>query len=358
MKKFFLLIIVSLLFVSSVYAQPEIKVQGYVDTYYATDNSVLMGDHSMRSFSVVNGMKDQFGLNIGMLSVSGETDRFRGNVTFQKGDLPSQAYSGHTIQQAFAGVQLFENFWMDAGYFGTHIGGESLLPVDNWLSSHSMVTYMEPFYHAGVKFNYQVNDNIDVGLHILNQAWGYSDNNFNKTFGLTAGYSTDDLSVSYAGMYGNEEDGKPQNAKLYMYHNVCLGYDGIENMDIKAQLDMATLEDGVYKDGDYEQGSFMGFSLQGRYHFQKNFKATARFAYFMDADGIQGVGCNGLGITGGVEYNPTDNTYLRAETRMLNFSNNEADGSGDQFYDGEENTNSRMELMLNFGIYLDIFTSK
>jgi hypothetical protein len=54
-------------------------------------------------------------------------------------------------------------------------------------------------------------------------------------------------------------------------------------------------------------------------------------------------------ITLGLEYKPSDKSYIRIETNSFNF--------GDDyklFLDSDKKpTNSRMELLLNFGVWFD-----
>jgi hypothetical protein len=337
---------------------PDITVSAYADTYYATDNDVDRGDDVVtnRKFSFVNPRKDHFGLNIGQISVSADADMYRGMVTMHWGDLRQTAYGG-ILQQAWGGFQLFNDFWVDAGYFLTHIGGEALLPKDNWLSSHSLVTFYEPFYHSGLRMTYDFSDNFSGQLHIMNGSGIFGENNFNKSLGLYLGYSSDneDFTLSYAGTYGNEIDGAPYNAKLHMYHNVCAGFKVSDNFETKAQLDLAQLEDGTIDDnGEPTQASFMGASLQGRYHFSEKSNATLRFAWIDDSDAIYSenmAGYSGIGLTAGVEYKPVSNGYIRLEGRMISLSGD--DDAGKIFYDGSEITNSRMEVALNFGLWLN-----
>ncbi|MFP4529281.1 MAG: porin [Candidatus Kapaibacterium sp.] len=358
MKRLSMLILsvfaISSLFTSAIAQMPDLKVSAYVDSYYATDND--NGRMGSRLFSYVNNTKDEFGLNIGQISVSADTEHYYGKVTFHTGDLAGSAIPG-MIQEAYAGFKFTDKFTVDAGYFLTHIGGEALLPKDNWLSSHSLVTFYEPFYHAGVRFGYQFSQNFGAQLHILNGNGIFRDNNMNKTLGWYLAYNNDNetFTLSYAGLLGNEAPGSPNNAQTHMYHNVCAGLKLSDNFETKAQFDFASLEDGTRDDdGELTAGSFMGASLQGRYHFSKMANATLRVAYIDDSDAIYGEDWKhftGLGVTLGAEYKPVENGYIRLEGRMISLSGD--DDRGKIFYDGDELTNSRMEVMLNFGVYLD-----
>ena len=59
------------------------------------------------------------------------------------------------FQNQIAGIKLMDNLWLDSGVFLTHVGGEALLPKNNWISSLALTTMYEPFYQTGVKLAYK-----------------------------------------------------------------------------------------------------------------------------------------------------------------------------------------------------------
>jgi hypothetical protein len=362
---FFALVLFAIL-ISASSASAEgttVKFSAYADAYAAIDNAnesssdILLSEGlSYRSFSIVNGQRNNFGINIAQVSADvNHNNMARGKVTLHYGDIPQQTWTAAgvgypAIQEAYAGIMVLENLWVDAGYFLTHIGGESLLPKDNWLSSHSMVTFYEPFYQSGLRFSYEA-DKLTAQLHVLNGNNIFEDNNVNKTVGLYLGYQiSDQFSASYANVIGNEVPGNPQNAQTHMYHNICLNFDMNEQFQTKAQIDLASL--GENEAGTIDSKSFMGFSVQGRYAFTTKYAATLRFAYIDDKDGIYGANNyeSLMGITAGFEYKPTNFSYFRLEGRMLS--------ADTETFDFDEATmlpteKSRMELMLNMGVWID-----
>jgi opacity protein-like surface antigen len=339
----------------------KVNVSAYVDTYIATDNdkipdaSFLEEDTYIRKYAINDMQKNNFSINIAQVSANiCYDDLIRSVLTLHYGDMATIAFNAHNlfgIQEAYVGINVIDDLWVDAGYFLTHIGSEAVLPKDNWLTSHSMVTYVEPFYHAGVRALYD-NGTLSAGLHILNSGIGYFENNDNKTLGYNLGYSAGDIfRINLAGMIGNEIPGGSVNAKTNIYNNLTLESHPSEKLGIKAQFDYATLENSY--DYDQEAAAYMGIVLQGRYQLLEKIAATARFAYFDDTKGYAGISASGIGITAGAEYKPTDFSYIRIEGRMLNFDNSD-ESNGNQFHDADGNpTNSRMELMINFGVFLD-----
>lgn len=334
---------------------PKVNWSAYVDSYISFDNDYVPqqnGFNPARQLTYINYRKNQLSLNTAQIMTDITWSDFRGNISIHLGDLHKTAYEtpgteAHYIQQANAGFKLGGNFWVDAGYFLTHIGGESLLPKDNWLTSHSLLTYFEPFYQAGIRFSYE-SDNFTGQLHILNGNGIFDENNYNKSLGLFIGYKiADNLFASYAGIIGNEEPGSPNNAKNHILHNVVLNYDATEMLSIKGQIDLASKEKSL---NVTEAGNFLGISITGHYKFSNSFSGTARFAYVDNSDGIYAPLIEGLEVTLGAEYKPTEFSYIRFEAGALQLSDKD-------IYkiftdkDGKPSAN-RLSAAINFGLIL------
>jgi hypothetical protein len=367
MKIWKILAIICILMVnlgSSVHSQSNLNytLSAYADAYFAFDNDnqpkPWEGEeysYTPRQFSFVDIKKEQFDINIAQVSANVTyTDLARGKITLQYGSLADRAYGGFPVQEASIGFQLFDNFWLDGGIFLTHIGGESYLPKDNWLTSHSIVTYFEPFYQTGVKGTYS-NGPLTAAIHILNGNGIINDNNDNKTIGIYILYNfTETFSISYADVIGNEEPGSPNNSKLHMLHNVCLNSKLSDNFELKGQLDFATKEKvKSSENGEPEDGSFLGVSAQGRYTISEKIKTALRLSYIDDGDQVYATGLSGLEASLGLEVIPIAKTYFRFEFGYMQFD--EGDNEvGNVFLDSDgKPVNSRMSVLLNMGIWLD-----
>ena len=328
------------------------KLSGYLDTYYAIDNDGNFDALSTntRPYSFVNKQKDEFRLNVAQ--IQGQftyENRVRGIITFHTGDLLHTAWedlgtTDPTLQQANGGFMVFENVWIDAGYFLTHIGGELLLPKDNWLSSHSLVTYFEPFYQTGVRISYET-PTLTAQLHVLNGNGIFEDNNYNKSVGVFLSYSlTDEVVLAYANVIGNEEAGSPEFSRLQMFHNFDVYYTPGKDFRLKGQVDYATKEEKE----NIEAQSYMGVSAEGQYFITDKYAATLRGSYISTSNQLFTGASNGNEIALGLQYKPADMFYCRIEGRMISF-----DDEYKPFRVDNEDASSRMELMLNFGVVLE-----
>ena len=332
------------------------KLSGYLDTYYAIDNDGNFDALSTntRPYSYVNKQKDEFRLNVAQFQGQfSYENRVRGIITLHTGDLLHTAWedagaTDPTLQQANGGFMVFENVWIDAGYFLTHIGGELLLPKDNWLSSHSLVTYFEPFYQTGVRVSYET-PTLTAQLHVLNGNGIFEDNNYNKSVGVFLSYNlTDEVVLAYGNVIGNEIPGDPSLSRLQMFHNFDVYYTPAKDFRLKGQVDFASLAE---KDSIKAQ-SYMGVSVEGQYFITDKYAATLRGSYittsnklfWVDGKGFE----NGNEIALGLQYKPADMIYCRIEGRMISF-----DDEYKPFRVDNKDASSRMEIMLNFGIVLE-----
>lgn len=334
---------------------PEVKLGAFVETYIATDNSkeIIENGQTFRPFAHISGRENEFGLNVAQLTGTiSWNNAIRGKVTIHAGDIMAQTYNFQAIQEANIGVCVSENMWIDAGYFLTHIGSESLMPKDNWFSSHSLITaHAEPYFQSGVKGSYS-GEQLSFALMILNGFGIFNENNDNKTFGWSVGFNpSKDISLGYNAIIGNES---PLNSKAntLFLNNINFEFHPMSNLDLKGQIDilMQDIPD-VSKPGETKSGTFIGFAAQGRYHLTEKIRAMLRLAYGTNDDGIVGgVSKNFLDASLGGEYKPSPFSYVRLEGRMISFD----EETGKTFIDSDgKATNSRMELILTFGVWVD-----
>src|SRR5437899_12345 len=111
---------------------PEgLSINGYVDAYISYDNDK---GNPLRQFSAIAPYRDEFRLNLVMASLRYEAKKVRGKLVIQFGDIPKinwpQAPNEYLqyIREGNIGFSPGKNYWLDAGYFVTHIGGEATIP--------------------------------------------------------------------------------------------------------------------------------------------------------------------------------------------------------------------------------------
>jgi hypothetical protein len=332
-----------------------ISFSGYVDAYaaYYTDS---VGINNFQKFPTVSPRSEQMGLNIAMLTAKYSADRVRGVLTIHYGDIPKSTWSGtfNNIQEANAGVRITKDFWIDGGFFRSHIGCEGLLPKENFASSIAIPSYYEPYYEAGFRFNITPTDKLLLNLYLLNGYNLFEDNNSKKSAGLLASYTFNDkISLNYSNYMGDDSPEGDSISHFRFYNNIYANYK-INKFKITAQIDFAFQQNSVITDLNKTASMESGI-LSMSYQAAKKIDVYGRGEIYNDPDGIlSGVFVNqnndttGLklwGVTIGVQYKPTENSYVRIEGRSLSTQDSQKIFRWDN-----ENKNNRLEAMINMGL--------
>jgi hypothetical protein len=212
----------------------ELTLTGYVDTYIAYDNDK---GNPIRQFSAIAPYRDEFRINLAMIALRYSSKQIRSNIALHFGDIPKlnwpQAPNDYlqVIQEANAGVSPVKNSWIDAGFFLTHIGGEGLLPKYNFFTSLSLCTYFEPFYQSGIKYSY-TGKKFYTSLMLLNGYNVFTDNNYNKSFGLQLGYMPNDKAeITLNNITGNEMPSGTAG-KTRIYNNLVIKLYPAKKLDV------------------------------------------------------------------------------------------------------------------------------
>ncbi|MBK8551129.1 MAG: outer membrane beta-barrel protein [Ignavibacteria bacterium] len=296
------------------------------------------------------------GLNIAMLTAKYLADRVRGVITIQYGDIPLSSWSStyNNIQEANAGVRLSKGLWLDGGFFRSHIGCEGLLPKENITSSISVPTFYEPYYEAGFKLNYIPNEKLALNLFILNGYNLFQDNNNKKSGGFLGSYSfNENVSLAYCNYFGDDSPEGDSIPHFKFVNNIYLNFQK-DKIKIVTGVDFGSQQnsslDNLSESAWMESGIF-AISYQAA----KKFNVYGRGEVYNDPNGIlsgvfvtQNDDTTGLklwGITLGVQFKPTENSYIRLEGRSLTTA-----GEQKIFRWDDENKNNRLECMINMGL--------
>ncbi|MGZ4060305.1 MAG: outer membrane beta-barrel protein [Bacteroidia bacterium] len=335
---------------------PKIKISGYVDAYYAyyTDS---VGTNNYQKFPDISPKSNQFGLNIVQITAQYSSEKVRAVGTLHYGDIASSAWSPvfNMIQEANAGVRLTKKIWLDAGFFKTHIGTEVLLPKDNITSSLSIITLYEPWWQAGFKLSYTPNDKLLICLHVLNGYNTYIDNNKLKSFGLTLSYALGEKgSIGYYNLIGDESPDNRTSKHVRFLNNLVLNYQLTPKLKTIIGVDYITQQNSRITDTTKTASIYSGILIL-KYQLKPAFGIYARGETFSDRQGfltgtivdnaakITGYVANGATL--GIEYKPTESSFIRLEGRELVM-----DKDQQIFHWNKKNVNNRLEMMVNVGV--------
>lgn len=335
----------------------HVSISGYTDVYYAY-YSDSVGTDQYQKFPVISPKSNVFGINIVQLSAQYTTDKIRATTTFHYGDIPTGAWSSvnNILQEANIGFRLHKKIWLDAGLFKTHIGTEALLPKDNIASSLALISYYEPWFQSGVKLTYNANDQWQLCLHVLNGYNEFNDNNRFKSIGIAIGYTINSNgTINYNNMLGDELPDSRTTHHLRFLNNLVFNYQLTSVLKTSIGVDYMIQQHATLPDERKTAAAYGGI-FAVKYQIKPMIALYARAELFSDKHGFltgtflntenELTGLKATGITAGMEYKATSNSYIRLEARDMIL-----DKKQHYFRTNGANTNSRFEVMINAGIW-------
>ena len=336
----------------------QLAVSVYVDAYYAAYSGNPAQPYT--EYITVGGRDNTLGLNVAQFSLHYEHARLRGNFTFHSGDIAGATWSDDFpyVQEANVGLRLGGNWWLDAGFFRTHIGTESFLPKNNLLSSTAYATYNEPFYQSGLRLSYEPDAKWHLKGWLLNGYNSFVDNNDAKSVGLLVSYApTETTSLTYTNLLGNEAERDADINRFRVYQNAYWNQQWGDRLTSILGFDLG-LQSNSDLEGLDESALLYAALLTLRYQIDDHWSVTTRGEIFRDENGfISGTipvfegnlsGAELTALTLGGEYRPSQYAYLRAEGRYARVPQDlQLFPEGDTFAD------HRWELLFTFGIDLD-----
>ena len=312
--------------------------------------------NKFHQFPVVSPKSGFPGLNIFQLSGQYTAKKFRAAVTLHYGDIALASWSPslNLVQEANLGVRLGKNFWLDAGLFKTHIGAEGLAPKDNITSSMSLVVYYEPFVQAGLKLSYAPNDKLALGLHILQGYNNFKDNNKKKSLGISFSYALGSKgSIGYNNYIGDDTPDSIQTKHFRFLNDLIFTYQLTSKLKMLLSADYTIQQNSGIISPTRSASAYGGLATL-QYWLHPKLALYARGEYFSDADGFftgaitdkqnKLTGLKLWGITGGLEYKPIPEGFIRLEFRQFQLDKNQ-----EIFMWRGVDQSSRFEWMLHSG---------
>ena len=335
-----------------------LKISGYVDAYYAyyTDS---VGTGNYQQFPSVSPRSNAFGLNTALLTAQYDGEKVRGVVTLHYGDIARCAWSPlfNPIMEAHVGFSLCKNnkLWLDAGFFRTHFGTEGLLPKENICSSVAINTFYEPYFESGIRLNYNPCEKFSLYVYALNGYNMFDDNNRKKSLGMLATYTLgDNRNIGYSNYIGDDTPGPADTiSHLRIHNNLFFNYE-IKKIKFQVGGDYCMQQNSDIATQSKTVTMFSGVASV-KYNCCKSASLYARGEIFNDPQGMMSgiivdktsklTGYKLWGATLGMEYRPTEKTYLRLEARQI-----EMDKNQEIFHWKNDPEDSRLEVLFNIGI--------
>lgn len=323
--------------------QNKLIISGYVSSYFAYYDDESIDRNGFVQFATMAPRNKEFGLNMALVSMQYTGKNVRSNLGIHYGDIARSVWPSefNMVQEANAGVRLYKDLWLDAGFFRSHIGIESTQPRENITSSMSLANNFEPYFLSGAKLTYVLNSKLAVQLNSFNSFTSYVDYNKDKLLGLSVIVDpTEHLSITYNFITGDETvDGATLKKRRY-YNNLyaSLKYN---KLYLGFEVNYGVQEHSKTNDTTASASIVSGL-IVGKYQLLRKAAIYARQEYFSDPDNVLTgdlrTGKSVIGTTAGVEYRPYKNIAISVEGRGLQSDNL-------IFKQGKNITNQRLEFI-------------
>lgn len=334
-----------------------ISLEGYLDAGYGA--YPIGSGADFQAFSTVFPRDNQLALNVAQLGVHYDSENIRANVVLHYGDIMQATWDNtySAVQQANVGFHLGKGWWINTGFFATHIGTESFLPKNNYTISTAVATYNEPFYQGGANLSWEGSDRFYMELWVLNGYNLFIDNNKAKSVGgLFCFAFSENCALTYTNLFGYEQPSTVGYKTFRSYHNLYLN-ETKGRFDFQIGADFG--QENYSNDADtITDAQLFNALVTVRYNITSKFSTTAKAEYFNDPEGfISGIfpkangttgGLNWRAITLGFEYNPVENSYFRIEGRYA-----ETPDDLQVFGTAANPSANRLELLASLGFYFE-----
>lgn len=299
----------------------QTELSGFVDVYFGYNfNAPSTRQAQVRNFDVQH---NSFGLNLAEVALEKKPAAdsragFRVDLDYgPTATMVSAAEPGGTqtfqnILQAYASylARVGNGLQIDVGKFVTPMGYESIKTRDNWNYSRSLLfTLAEPYYHAGVRVNYSVNDHFSLSAHLVNGWNNVVDNNGGKTVGVQATIKPSAAVTIVQSYMGGPEQNNDNGDWRHLVDTV-ITYTATPTVSLAMNYDYGR---------DTVAGSTVTWQgVAGYLRYQPNswFAVTPRAEYYDDPNGsTTGVVQKLKEVTLTAEFKQKDGMVLRVEYR-------------------------------------------
>jgi hypothetical protein len=304
-----------------------LNVSGFLDVFYVYDFNHPQ-TVKRQTYLYNHNRHNEFNLNLGFIKLGFEHPKYRANLALQTGTYVNDNYVAEpellkNIFEANVGLSLNQenSLWLDAGVFGSHIGFESAISIENWTMTRSLLAENSPYFLTGAKLTYNPNNKWKfVGL-ILNgwQRIQRQVGNSLPSFGTQVNYKpSENVLFNWSTLIGSEY---PDTARKVRFFNNFFGqFQFTENFGLITGFDI-----GIQQrlEGSSLYDLWYSPVVIGQYALSKAWKTAVRAEYYQDKTGIiiPTDAPNGFmtkGVSLNFDYSPSKNIIYRLEGRWLN----------------------------------------
>ncbi len=301
----------------------KIRLNGFVDTYYAYD--VTRPADGERRYTTQPVRHDEANVNLAWLGVTVTRPKVRARVALQAGTSVQANYAAEPragatsgpevsrfIQEGVVGVKLADHLWIDAGIYFSYLGLEGWSSADNPTYTRSLVADYSPYYLSGAKLTWSPTPKLTAQVHLTNGWQNIAENNRSKAVGARVDYAvTPALTVSYGNFFGNERP-TGSTGVLRSFHQVMAKGTVSSGTQWQAQLDA----------GRQGRADWYGLVAIARHPLTPRVAFTARVERYADPDQViittsAPTGFVANGVSAGLDVTIDTDVHWRSELRTI-----------------------------------------
>lgn len=328
---YFLLVILVLLCTKTAAGQVDtsstgLHLTGFMDVFYAFDFN-QPDDAQRQAFFFNHNRHNEFNLNLGLLRLEIDRERYRGRISLQSGTYAQDNYVAETgvfqnVFEAQMGMAIGKTgkTWIDAGIFPSHLGFESAISIENPTLSRSLAAENSPYFLSGLRLSHEVNAQLEVELLVVN-GWqriervrGSSLPSFGSRFFVQPNGR---FSFNWSTFVGTDD---PDSTRRYrFFNNLYSQLQLSEGLGLTLGLDLGAQQTTKGSSELHHWGSAVAIVA---YEFNRHWSAAARGEYYRDpheviVSSLGGRGFSTAGWSFNLDHRPSEHLWCRFEVRHL-----------------------------------------
>jgi hypothetical protein len=338
---FITLINTSLISNNQIYAQntnklnldSTLSISAFVETYYGYD---FQDPNSKRrpGFLFNHARHNEVNLNLGLVKLSYNEGRVRGNLGLMVGNYVSENLSAEplamrNIYEANVGVKLLKkhDLWLDVGIMESNLGFESVIGPKNWMMTRSLLAESSPYYLNNAKLTYTAKNEKWMIAGLFSNGWQIMVDGYPSFGHQIQWYPNKKWTINSSSFIGRANI--PSSSAFLIgdkvqryFHNFYLKYDG-EKFGIILSADLGL--DQRVQDPELATG-WVGIAIVTRYSISEKFAISARGELLSDPDQSVVISPNyssflNIGTSLNFDYQIFDRLLWRVEGRAFSSEN-------------------------------------
>ena len=334
---------------------PTVKISAFVDAYYVYDFANPKGN-SRQGFFYNHNRHNDFSINLGLIKLTAEQTKYRGNLGVQVGTYVTDNYASEpnalkNIHEANVGLSISKKnrVWIDMGVLPSYIGFESAISTENPTLTRSFIAESSPYFVSGAKLTFKPNSNWEMAGLVMNgwQRIQRLPGNSLPAFGTQVQFTpSEKFSLNWSTFAGtNFPD---QLRRMRYFNNLYAKFKVKERVDFFVGIDYG-VQQRAKQSTIYEY--WLGLDAIAQIKLTDKWSTSLRAEYYLDEYGIiiPKYSPNGFATFASsinFDYSPVENLKWRIEARWMN--------SPDKifFYDSQKSYNNvfiSTSLAINLG---------